>query len=89
MQAEVIFNGLLVVLSLALIIYISTIIIQYMYFVVSDLYFHAKTRKDKYKLGYADGYADGLLKANKLVKELLVEYQEKVDALIAYDGEEE
>ena len=89
MQAEIVFNGLLAFLSLVLIIYISAIVIQYAYLCISDLYFRIKTRKDRYRLGYADGYADGLLKANKLMKELLAECQEKIDSLIAYEGEEE
>ena len=87
MQAEIVFNGVLSFLTLVLTIYLSAILIHYVYDVISELYFDSKLRKNDYKKGYIDGYEDGIMKANEILKQFLLDYQNKVDEMIAYEGE--
>ena len=91
-QVEVVFVGVLAVLSLILIIFISTICCGYFFEVLSSLYIEKKYKKSEYQkgyeLGYENGYKDGLRHANLLIGKFMNEHQEKMDRILNYDGDE-
>lgn len=64
-QMDVIFNGVLAVLSLIMIIFIAIILFKEVVGIISTLYLDKKTKKSEYEKGYEDGYRDGLQQTNK------------------------
>lgn len=59
-QMDVIFNGALAVLSLIMIIFIGSIILENVIGIISTLHFDKKTKKTEYQKGYEAGLKDGL-----------------------------
>lgn len=47
------------------------------------------SRRKWYQIGFEDGKKEGLLEANKLIKQLLKEHQIRIDAILAHEGEEQ
>lgn len=87
-QMNVMFNGVLAVLSLIMIIFIAIILFEEVVGIISTLYLDKKTKKSEYQKGYEDGLREGLSIANELMEEFLEEHQERMDRLLFNEGEE-
>lgn len=86
-QMDVIFNGVLAVLSLIMIIFVGIILFKEVVGIFSYLYRENKIEKSDYKNGYEDGMKEGLSQAHKMVEQLLKEKQIKIDSTFDNEGD--